>query len=312
MSKIMVALGGNAILRHKEKGTAEEQLGHIRETSKHLAEMIKAGHELVVTHGNGPQVGDVLLKNDIAKDKLPPMPLDICGAETQGMIGYMMQRSLDQEFHLRGIKKAVATVVTQTRVDKRDPAFETPTKFIGPFYTALEAKQLRSDKGWSVIADGDRGFRRVVPSPEPIDVLELPSIKALFEGGTLVIAGGGGGVPIVEDSRGEVSGVEAVIDKDHTAALMARLLKVDVLLILTDVAAAALDFGKPNQKDLRDVSIHQAKEYFKMGQFAKGSMGPKVDSCMRFVEKTGGKAIITSLEHAKDALEGNAGTHFRP
>ena len=148
MSKIMVALGGNAILRHREKGTAEEQLGHIRETSKHLAEMIKAGHELVVTHGNGPQVGDVLLKNDIAKAKLPPMPLDICGAETQGMIGYMMQRSLDQEFHLRGIKKAVATVVTQTRVDKRDPAFESPTKFIGPFYTAQEAKAHNSENGW--------------------------------------------------------------------------------------------------------------------------------------------------------------------
>ncbi len=310
--KIMVALGGNAILRHREKGTAEEQLGHIRETSKHLVEMVRAGHELVVTHGNGPQVGDILLQNDIAKDKLPQMPLDICGAETQGMIGYMMQRSLDQEFEVRKIKKPVATILTQVRVDKNDPAFETPTKFIGPYYTALEAKQLHKEKGWTVIEDSGRGYRRVVPSPEPVDILELSSIRALFDAGTLVIAGGGGGVPIVEGPSGEISGVEAVIDKDHTAALMARLLEVDVLLILTDVAAAAIDFGKPNQKDLRDVSLPQAREYFAMGQFAKGSMGPKVESCMRFVQKTNGTAIITSLEHANAALEGKAGTRFRP
>lgn len=307
MSEVMIALGGNAILRHREKGTAEEQFAHVRETSAHLAEIIEAGHSIVVTHGNGPQVGDILLKNDMARDKLPPMPLDVCGAESQGMIGYMLQRCLDQELAARGIDRPCATVLTQIEVDPSDAAFENPTKFIGPYYTAMEASQLRDEKGWVVHEQPGKGYRRVVPSPEPKHVLELRSIRTLLNAGAVVVAGGGGGIPVTERD-GELVGIEAVVDKDHTADLLGRLLGADVLLILTDVERVALDFGKPTEHAVDELTIEEAEAEMRQGQFLEGSMGPKVESCIRFVQGGGEKAVITSLERAKDALDGKAGT----
>lgn len=308
MSEVVVALGGNAILRHHEEGTAEDQLTHIRETSARLAEIIEAGHSLIVTHGNGPQVGDILLAYDLAKARLPPMPLDVCGAESQGMLGYMFQRCMDQEFVARGVDRPVVTLVTQVEVDPADAAFENPTKFIGPYYTAMEAGALRKDKGWVIREQSGKGFRRVVPSPQPKRILELDSIRTLFNAGAVVIAAGGGGIPISENGRGAITGVEAVIDKDHTSALLAQLMDADVLLILTDVERVALDFGKPTEREVSEFTVEQAREQLEAGQFPEGSMGPKIESCLRFVEGGGDRAIITSLERARDALDGKAGT----
>lgn len=308
--KVLVALGGNAILRHRETGTAEEQLGHIRETSKHLVDIVDEGHRIAITHGNGPQVGDILVQQEVAKDALPPMPLDICGAETQGMIGYMLQRSLDQELTERGELVAVVTILTQVHVDKDDPAFGNPTKFIGPYYTAFQAHRLAEEKGWSVAEDSGKGYRRVVPSPEPQRILEADSIKRLFDAGAIVIACGGGGVPVTHDETGTLVGVEAVVDKDHSAAVMGRVVGADVLLILTDVDAAAINYGKRTEEHLAELSVAEAGEYLEAGEFPQGSMGPKVESAVRFVEAGGELSIITSLERAKEALDGRAGTRI--
>jgi carbamate kinase len=307
--KVLVALGGNAILRHKEKGTAEEQFENVRRTCGTLADLVREGYRIAITHGNGPQVGDILLKNEMAKNSLPPMPLDVCGAESQGMIGYMLQQSLQNELRRLKLDLCVATVITQTLVDQKDPAFQNPTKPIGPFYTALEASKLRQEKDWTNINDSGRGYRRVVPSPDPKFIVESFAVKQLFSEGVLVIACGGGGIPVVlRGEDGTFRGVEAVIDKDHTAATLATSIGAEVLLILTDVDGVFLNYGKPDQKEIARMTLEEAKSYLAEGHFAPGSMRPKIESAIKFVESGGEKTIITSIEKAKEALEGKAGT----
>ena len=307
-TSILVALGGNAILRHGESGTAEEQIHNIRLVCRTLAGLVSAGYHIAITHGNGPQVGDILLKNEMARQTLPPMPLDICGAESQGMLGYMIQQSLDNELRLAGESRIIATILTQTLVDGNDPAFTRPGKPIGPFYTAMEAKNLRDKDGWTVVNDAGRGYRRVVPSPEPLEIVEGEIMKTLFNEGYLVVASGGGGVPVVKDPDGTLRGIEAVIDKDHAAAVMATKIGAEILLILTDVDYAFLNYERPGQEPLRTIRPGEAEKYLAAGHFLKGSMQPKMESAIRFVRSGGKAAIITSPALAADALAGRAGT----
>ncbi len=304
---VLIALGGNAILRHQDTGTAEEQFATVRRTCRQIREIIEDGYTVAITHGNGPQVGDILLKNELARDTLPPMPLDICGAESQGMIGYMLQQSMDRELAEAGLRIPVVTVLSQTLVRRDDPAFNNPAKPIGPYYTAMQASRLSEEKGWRMANEPGRGYRRVVPSPEPVALVEAGAIKTLVRLGTIVIACGGGGVPVVVGDAG-LRGVEAVVDKDHTAALFAALIDADDLLILTDVEKVARNFGRPDQVDLDTLTVAGAKEYLNGGEFPPGTMGPKIEAAIRFVESGGERTIITSLPRARDALAGLAGT----
>ena len=305
---ILIALGGNALLRAKEKGTAEEQLSHVHETCTHLVGIIHSGYSIAITHGNGPQVGNILLQNELAKDKLPPMPLDICVTESQGMIGYMIQRSMDNHLRLAGVDIPVVAVFTQTLVDKNDPAFKNPTKPIGPYFAKDRVAELERERGWSMAKEGEKGYRRVVPSPEPIEIIEAKAIKEIADEGILLIAAGGGGVPVIRHEDGTLHGVEAVIDKDHTAAILGRIINADILLILTDVEKVYLNYEKPDQESLDEITVAEAKKYLEDGQFEKGSMLPKIEAAVRFVESGGEKAIITSPKMINDSLDGKAGT----
>lgn len=306
-TNLLVSLGGNAILKHTEKGTASEQFENVHQTSRYIIELIAEGYHIALTHGNGPQVGDILLVYELARNTLPPMPLDICGAQSQGMIGYMFQLSLKNMLRASQMEISVVTLLTQTLVHKDDPQFEEPTKPIGPFYTAMEASKLREERGWTIINDSGRGYRRVVPSPRPIGFVDGETIKTLFEQGTMVIASGGGGIPVVEEG-GILKGVEGVIDKDHSASFLASLIKAEILLILTDVEAVSLYYGTSAQNDINHMNISQASQYLKEGHFPPGSMGPKIESAIDFIKKGGKKVVITSLEHAIDALRGDGGT----
>src|SRR2546425_4378231 len=307
--KVLVSLGGNAILKHGQKGTAEEQEMNVQNTAKHLAAILRRGERMAITHGNGPQVGNILLQNEIAKETLPPMPLDVCGAESQGMIGYMLQRALRSELASRGPDLQVTTIVSQTLVDAEDPAFKNPTKPVGPFYTVTEAQELRESRAWHIISDSGRGYRRVVPSPTPLDILEKETIIRLYETGTVVIGVGGGGVPVIRGKNGKIKGVEAVLDKDRTAALLAKTLGVETLLILTDVEKVFINYGKPNQRALDSMTVQECRKYLAEGQFPAGSMGPKVESAVSFLSGSSGRrVVIASLEKAEEALKGIAGT----
>ena len=303
-----IALGGHAILKRGEKGTAEEQLTSAKDTARLLVRMIERGDRIVITHGNGPQVGDILLRNERAKDILPPMPLDICGAESQGMIGYLLQQALEEALRAKRLRIPVATILTRTLVDESDPAFGDPTKPIGPSYTAREASELRRRRRWRLIKDNGRGYRRVVPSPLPLDILEKKTIARLFTRGTLVIAAGGGGIPVVRERDGRLRGVEAVLDKDRTAALLASILRTDVLLILTDVDRVYLNYDRPDRRPLKQVDVEACKEYLTEGQFPAGSMGPKIESAIAFLGSGGSRVVIASPEQAEEALAGRAGT----
>ncbi|MGB9135405.1 MAG: carbamate kinase [Candidatus Bathyarchaeia archaeon] len=309
--KVLIALGGNAILKHGRKGTAEEQFESVRKTCVHLVRLIRDGYRIAVTHGNGPQVGDILLKNERSKDVLPPMPLDICGAQSQGMIGYMLQQSMHNELRKAGMDVPVVSLVTQTIVDENDEAFRHPAKPIGPFYAASEVERLRKEKRWTMVEDSGRGYRRVVPSPEPIEIVEKDAIRTLFESCAIVVAVGGGGVPVVVKRDGSLVGVDAVVDKDLGAHILASDLKAEILLMLTDVAKVSLNYGKPSRVDLDEMTVAEAKRYLREGHFAKGSMAPKVEAAVKFLEAGGQKAVIASLEEAGKALVGKAGTTVR-
>jgi carbamate kinase len=305
---VVIALGGNAILQHREAGTAEEQLANLRRAAIEIAAIAAAGYAVAVTHGNGPQVGDILLRNEIAKDILPPMPLDVCGAESQGMIGYLLQQALGEA----GLDMPVAAVLTRTLVDGGDPAlFGSPTKPIGPNYTAMQARGLEREKGWRMVQVPGQGYRRVVPSPRPLALVEGEAIARLFAAGVIVIAAGGGGVPVVGEGGGTLRGVEAVVDKDYTAALLARLVGAGDLLLLTDVEHVALNYGRADQQDLREMTIAEARRHLAAGQFPAGSMGPKVEAAVGFLDAGGERATIASLDSAADALRGRAGTRIR-
>ncbi len=308
---IVIALGGNAIKRAEEEGTAEQQLRNVKITCKHILEIIKRGYRVVITHGNGPQVGNLLIQQEEASKLVPPQPLDILGAMTQGQIGYMLQQTLINYLREEKLNIPVATIVTQVLVDKDDPDFNNPSKPVGPFYTRKEAEKLIEEKGYIIkkVKPGEKAYRRVVPSPDPIEIIEKDVIKMLVDAGFIVIASGGGGIPVI-DQNGQLRGVEAVIDKDLAGERLAEIVDADIFLILTDVEKVKLNFRKPNEKDLDKLTIAEAEKYLEEGHFLPGSMEPKVKACIRFLKAGGEKAIITSLDKAVEALEGKTGTHF--
>ena len=311
MSKVaVVAVGGNSLIKDKQHSSVPDQFKAAYETSTHIKEMIKMGYNVVITHGNGPQVGFILLRSDAAKDSLHEVPLDYCGADTQGAIGYMFQMALTNIFKDEGIDKDVATVVTQVLVDKNDNAFKNPTKPIGPFYSEEEAKMRADRDGWSVVEDSGRGWRRVVASPIPKEIVEEKAIKSLIDNGFIVVAVGGGGIPVIRDEDGHLEGTAAVIDKDFASALLASRIKADVFVISTAVEKVCLNFGKPDEKTLDKMTLADCKKYIEEGHFKPGSMLPKIKAIISFLEQGGEKAIITNPENIKRAMEGKTGTHI--
>ncbi|MCL2520794.1 MAG: carbamate kinase [Spirochaetaceae bacterium] len=306
--KFVIALGGNALQDDKGPATAEAQLEVVKKSVLGIADLIEQGHTVMVSHGNGPQVGRIVIQNETASAVTPAMPFDVCGAMSQGYIGYHIQQALKEELAGRGINKNVVSLVTQVEVDANDKAFVNPTKPIGPFYKEEEAKKLQAEKGYSVKEDSGRGWRRVVASPKPVSIIELESVKTLNAAGHVVITVGGGGIPVVKEGKG-YKGVAAVIDKDLASAKLAELMEADALIILTAVDKVAINFGKPNQENLATLNAAQAKEYIVTGQFGVGSMLPKVEAALMFTEsKAGRKAIITSLEKVALAIKGEDGT----
>ncbi len=303
----VIAIGGNSLIKDKQHVEVKYQWEAVRETCRHIVDMIQEGWEVVITHGNGPQVGFILRRNELAAHEVHTTPLDVIGADTQGSIGYMLQQSLDNEFTRRGMDKQAITFVTQVLVDKNDPAFKNPTKPIGGFLTKEEAERFAAE-GWPVVEDAGRGWRRVVPSPEPIEIIEEAAIREAVQRGWTVIAVGGGGIPVVREEDGILRGVAAVIDKDRASSLLAVKIQADLFLISTAVEKVAINFGKPNQQWLDRMTVEEAKRYMEEGHFAKGSMLPKVEACIRFIEAGGERAIITNPENITRALRGETGT----
>lgn len=305
----VVAIGGNSLIRG-DRNTVPDQFAATRETAVHIAAMIKAGWEVVVTHGNGPQVGFILLRSELASNVLHTVPLDSCDADTQGALGYMIQQCLYDEFLRQKVDRLAATVVTQVVVDRNDPAFRNPTKPIGPFFDEEKARRYANERGWVVREDAGRGWRRVVPSPRPLEIVESAMIKYLVRGGFAVIAAGGGGVPVVRDDDGELHGVEAVIDKDYASALLATTVQASLFVISTAVDRVALNYRQSGERYLDRLTVSEALRHLADGQFPPGSMGPKIEACVQFVQQGGREAIITSPEHIVEALHGRAGTHI--
>lgn len=309
MKKLVIALGGNALQEAGKPATAQAQLEVVEKTSEYIADIVERGYEVIVAHGNGPQVGRIVIQNEVASASTPAMPFDVCGAMSQGMIGYHIQQGLSKVLHHRGINKNVVTIVTQVVVDKDDPKFKAPSKPIGPFYTEEEAKAIAAEKGYTMKEDAGRGWRRVVASPLPVEIVELDAVKTLNDAGFVVVTVGGGGIPVVRNEAGDLEGVAAVIDKDLASEKLARDMDADALVILTAVEKVSINFKKPDQKDLDRMSAAEAKQYIKEGHFAPGSMLPKIEAALNFVESKPGRiAIITSLDKAVDAIEGRAGT----
>lgn len=311
MKPIVVALGGNAILKPEEHGTCEEQLAAVGAACAAMADLAAQGRRLVITHGNGPQVGNILIQQEEARSVVPPMPLDICGAQSQGFIGYIIQRSMDNELRRRGIERRVVSLVTQVLVDPEDPAFRKPDKPIGPFYTPARAKALTESRGYRMKEDV-RGWRRVVPSPEPLAIVESEAIRLLVEQGMIIVACGGGGIPVVRRPGGRFEGVEAVIDKDRAAQRLATEVGAEGLMILTNIERVALRYGQPSQTDLETVTLAEGRRYQAEGHFPGGTMGPKVEACLGFIEAGGPVAMIGPLQRAAEVLSGAAGTRFIP
>jgi carbamate kinase len=307
----VVAVGGNALIKDKTKKTIADQYEAASETMGHIASMIQGGWDVVITHGNGPQVGFILRRSELSLHELHPVPLDYCGADTQGAIGYMFQRALRNEFKRRGMDKVAATVVTQVQVDAADPAFKNPTKPIGSFMDEETAKQ-RIAEGQDFVEDAGRGWRRVVPSPIPIGIVEEGAIRNLVQAGFVVVATGGGGIPVVEDQDGNLEGIEAVIDKDFASSLLAGNIDADLLLISTAVEKVAINFNQPNQIWLDEMTVAEARKYIDEGHFAPGSMLPKIEACIKFIENGGEKALITDPPNIPRALNGETGTWIFP
>ncbi|MGE5552305.1 MAG: carbamate kinase [Betaproteobacteria bacterium] len=310
MSTIVLALGGNAILRPGQKGTFAEQYTNVELACSSIPDLLKAGHRVVITHGNGPQVGHILIQNEESRHSVPPLPLDACGAESQGLIGYMLQQCLRNHLRAVGLAAEVATIITQVEVDAADPSFAQPTKPIGPFYATERATKLREQSGQQFVEDAGRGWRRVVPSPQPQGIVEREVIKRFLAEGWVVIACGGGGIPVVRNREGRLSGVEAVVDKDLAAERLARDVNADLLLLLTDVPQVYLNYRKPNQTALTCLTAAEGRRYQAEGHFVAGSMGPKIEAALRFVESGQGMAIIGSLETLAQTLAGQSGTRI--
>ncbi|MHA1953238.1 MAG: carbamate kinase [Candidatus Heimdallarchaeaceae archaeon] len=310
----VVAIGGNSLIKDKNHKTVEDQYEAAKETAFHMVDMIEAGWDVAIGHGNGPQVGFILRRSEIAAKVagMHELPLEVCGADSQGAIGYALQQNIQNELKKRGIDKPVATVVTQVRVDPNDPAFQTPTKPIGSFMEADEADQRKAELGWNVVEDSGRGWRRVVPSPLPVEIMELEAVKKLIEAGIVTITVGGGGIPVVQTEEG-IKGTAAVIDKDFASAFLANKIDADMLLISTAVEKVSLNFGKPNQIEIDQMTVAEAKKYLEEGtHFAKGSMEPKIKAIVQFLEQGGKEALITDPKNISRALKGETGTRIIP
>lgn len=313
MGKVaVVAVGGNSLIKDDKHKSVPDQYTAAVESCQHIASMIQQGWDVVLTHGNGPQVGFILRRSELSIHELHPVPLDYCGADTQGAIGYMFQRALHNIFQERGVNRQAATVVTQTLVDKNDPAFQNPSKPIGSFMDQPAAERKRAEENWAVVEDAGRGWRRVVPSPLPKRIIERDAIEALIRAGFVVICSGGGGIPVIEDDQAQLVGVEAVIDKDYAASLLAGSVNADMFLITTAVERVALNYKKPNEQWLDHLTLAEAKKYLAEGHFHKGSMGPKIQAIIWYLEAGGKEALITDPANIERALAGETGTRITP
>lgn len=314
MKTAVVAIGGNAILRAGERPTYSHQMANLRRTSAHLARMIKNGYDMVLTHGNGPQVGNILLQNELSKEDIPTMPMDVCVAESQGLLGYMIQQALTEALEKEGMEKVVTCMLTRVVVDPDDPAFDNPTKPVGPYYSKEEAERLQEEEGWTTVEDIERGgYRRAIPSPRPVDIVESGAIKRLVFGGEdqaeIVVACGGGGIPVIRQEE-RLTGVEAVVDKDLAACVLACSIDERLLILLTDIECVYLNFGTDDASPLRETTVEEMEGYMEEGHFPSGTMGPKVEAAIHFLRNGGERTIITSPESLDEALEGEAGTHI--
>ncbi len=311
-NKAVFAVGGNALIKDSAHQSVEDQYRTAGEAAAHIADMIEDGWEVAITHGNGPQVGFILRRSELAARELHQVPLDVCDADAQGAIGYALQQNLQNTFRQRGIAKTVATLITQTEVSPTDAAFSRPSKAIGGFLSREQALRRRQKDGWQVVEDSGRGWRRVVPSPDPLRIVEAEAIRSMLSSGVVTIAAGGGGIPVVEEN-GILHGVAAVIDKDLTAALLAQVVEADLLFICTSIEKVALDWGRPTQRWVARMNLDEARKHLQEGiHFGEGSMRPKIQAVVNYLAKGGQRAIITSLEQARQALRGKTGTHFLP
>ncbi|HUK12273.1 MAG TPA: carbamate kinase [Thermoanaerobaculaceae bacterium] len=306
----VIAFGGNALLRPQDHGTQEEQFTLAWKATRWLVEIIHRGYELVIVHGNGPQVGNIMIQVEEAITKIPPQSLEVCVAQTEGSMGFMLENQLRNRLNEEQLSKEVLTVLSEVEVARDDPAFENPTKPVGPYFTAYRANLLMQEQGWQMVEDAGRGWRKVVPSPRPTRVLDVGAIRRLVQGGAVVVAAGGGGIPVYQDVGGYFRGVEAVIDKDYTASLLAQELEADLFIVLTQVPQVAENFGRPNQRWLPEITASRAKEMLDQHQFPPGSMGPKIRAAIAFVESSGKEVLITDAEHLKDALARKSGTYI--
>ena len=308
----VVAFGGNALLRPEDRGTQEEQIARAKQAARWLAEIVRRDFQLIVVHGNGPQVGNILVQAEEASTKIPPQSLDLCVAQTEGAIGFLLQQAIRNRLESVGAAGEVATILTEVEVDPNDPAFKRPTKPIGPFFTRYRAEALERDLGWTMREDAGRGWRHVVPSPRPLRILNLGTIAHMLLRAEVVIAAGGGGIPVVRGRDGQWRGIDAVIDKDFASSLLATKLEADLYIILTGVNAVSIDFGKPSQRSLDRATVAEAEKYLGAGQFPAGSMGPKIEAAVQFVRATGKEVLITDVEHLREALDGRDGTLITP
>ncbi|NOX90425.1 MAG: carbamate kinase [Calditrichaeota bacterium] len=307
---IVVALGGNAITREFEEGNIAQQFANTRRSLEHIIDLLQEGYHIVITHGNGPQVGNALIRVEESRHLVPPLPLGIIVADLEGGMGYMIEQCLQNKMHDLGVKRQVATIVTQVLVNKDDPSILSPSKFVGPFFRKEQVKELEEKRGWIMKEDKGRGYRRVVPSPHPKGIVEKDIIKHLVDMGVVVIAAGGGGIPVYIDHRGWLEGIDAVIDKDLASAVLAKEIEAERLIIVTGVDQVAINFGTPQQVDLPELTVSEAKKYLAQGEFPKGSMGPKIEAAINFIENGGKEVIITSIEKTGPALKGKAGTRI--
>jgi carbamate kinase len=306
----LIAFGGNALLPENQRGVQEEQMNNAEKAAQLMVHIVRKGYELIIVHGNGPQVGNLLIQMEEAVTKIPPYTLDLCNAMTEGSMGFMLERAITNELRRQSIDKEVITLVTQVLVDRNDPAFENPTKPVGPFYTKYRAQQLAREKKWTMVEDAGRGYRKVVPSPKPIDVVPKWIIRDLVLAGRIVVAAGGGGIPVIINGRGLFEGIEAVIDKDFAASQIAREVKVDLFIILTGIERVCLNFGKPDQQEIPVMTVDEAQKYLEEGQFPPGSMGPKIQAAIDYIRAGGREVLITKASHLKAALLKRSGTRI--
>lgn len=308
----VIAFGGNALLQPGDRGTQEEQIGRAKQAARWLVDIVRAGWKLVIVHGNGPQVGNILIQAEEASTKIPPQSLDVAVAQTEGSIGFILQQAMRNRLEFAGLDSEVGTLLTEVEVDPADPAFRKPTKPVGPFFTPYRAEALSRDFGWTMSEDSGRGWRKVVPSPRPLSILNIRSIRAMVDACTVTIAAGGGGIPVVRGRDQQWRGIEAVIDKDFASAVLAAELGAELFIVLTGVDRVAIDYGKPTQRSLDHMTVEEARAHLADGQFPPGSMGPKIQASIDFVERSGQEVLITDVDHLREALEGTAGTRITP